>query len=1173
MYLAWMNGQYQIVRTTSHPPGHPARNTVKSGDILQQQQLSTISHNGGPCNRQWNGFNWQMRQVSHQTGVKNNDYQTPHVSLQNRSCNLQGGQYLPVMNKCENSVNYSTIQNLSDMKIKTCHQGKQLPRQQFNVLQYSQSTVPQACTMSAPQHIRDNKDLYKAANQSSSKTSVSSTPATSFPVSQLVSVAESSTARNANIALVNNAAHGLHPSNHSGPHNMPYFHILKSLQILHDSRMTQKTQSTSTILDSNKTCGAPAAGPLPNINETEKSLPLLQQFLETATGKQNDRSDTSREVAIVRPLTSSCNTNTCASKCPTTPKSGSLLVQKQKTMQREHFKSSNEVLYQPKSKHCPTLHMQATKHANDHRVGACAQKLVTLEATEKDKRDNEKGQYFKSSIVIPDQPQSKQCPTLYMRTANHADDHGIGACAQKLVNIEAPEKDTGDQNTRQDTQPEPEDSIHKLSSLPTTQWTAKELQSLLEVNVHEEESNKSKKDGRRQILSLFYANNVLNLVTLIRTSSHGDLVRDVGAFCGDHLTDDTVVLTQVEPSFTSQLKNFHVFKDGEVYSELPYSSSWLNKNELDYIDKEFGPNKYRSLIDNQPDSVTVESVPSQTAAKVPGPVIEQVDYDSTDSDELYSFEIKVLSPEEAKTIFEQGRVGTSQCMATFSKLEAVSNTSVVDNPPKDLEATSSSHAKTGIQQFCCIAKWKEMVCGSETLLEKCQCDQLCNLTKLSSETERNSQQMDCQEEMIVSDLQSHSPFKHVESKSEKKTISSIPTINWDEICNTVSETFELSYDEETDMNIQKLNESQPIIILENDATNLSSCERDLHNQLPDNEDGKEAQLKTAESCQSTDTHISGEKTPVLLPLEGNCEQAQKAPDKTKSPLEHQMLCDSQAVGQTTISITQTKENQQRKRKRLSCPAAIIPYLKKLINTKKQDSNISKSLKISVDRDPLESGRTVQLALFGSLPRATIPNSCKETEAPPEVIYANISPFKRKTGECAPTSDDSATKGIPKKTCSSAGQMKQRIKRKAKHTLLSSTTGKRKKLVKNWPQNDKDFDTHLRKSTGHDRRKNEHGSQALLPNQGSVLKFSVLPNSFSFEDTSKDEKETTECCPDNPSPEPEKESLIKKITVDVWSSLPGQDNHPVHHRITSSSSNVFAEFQKKYMMMSQPSMAQ
>ncbi|XP_061773797.1 uncharacterized protein LOC133563600 isoform X2 [Nerophis ophidion] len=1167
MYLAWITRHNQIVQTNSHLPAYHASNTVKSGDILQQQQPSTISHNGGPSNGRT--INWQMRQVSHQTaGVRNNGYQMPHVNMQNRSCNQQGGQYFPVMIECKNPVNYSTIQNLSDMKIKTCHQGTPLPRQQFNMLQYSQTTVPQPCTMSAPQHIGNNKDLYKAANQSSSKTSVSSTQATSFPVNQLVSVAESPTARYANNALVNNTAHGPHPSNHSGPH-MSYSHINKSGQTLHASRMTQKTQNISTILDSNKTCGSPGAGPLPNINAKEKYPPILLQLIEMAIGKPNDRSDTSREVAIVHPLTSSCNTNTCASKSPTPPESGSLLVQKQKTMQQEHFKSSIEVPYQPQSKHCPTQQMQATKHADDHRVGACAQKLVTLEATEKDKGDNIKGHYFKSSIIIQDQPQSKQCPTLYMRAANHADDRGIGACAQKLVNIESPEKDKGDKNTQQDTPPEPEASVHKLSSLPTAQWTAKELRSLFDVNVHEEESTKSKQDCRKQIISLFYAHNVLNLVTAIRTSSHGDLIRNVGAFCGDHLTDDTVVLTQVEPSFTSQLKNFHVFKDGEVYSELPYSSSWLNKNELDYIDKEFGPNKYISLNDNQPDSVTVESVPSQTAAEVPGPVIEQLDHDSTDSDKMYSFEIKVMSPEEAKTIFEQGRVGTSQCMGTCIKLEAVSNTSVVDNQPKDLTATSSSHAKTGIQQFCCIAKWKEMVCRSETLLEKCQCDQLC--TKLSSETEGTSQQMDCQEEMIISDLDSHSPSKRVESKSEEKTISSIATINWDEICNTVSETFELSYDEETDMNIQKLNESQPIIILENDATNLSSCERDLHNQLPDNEDCKEAHLKTAESCQSTDTHVSGEKTPALLLLEGKCEQAQKAPDKTLSPVKHQMLCDSLPVGQMTVSVTLPKENEQKNRKKLSCPSTIIPYLKKLINKKNQDSNISKSHKISVDRDPSESGRTVQLALFGSLPRANIPNSWKKTEAPPEVIYANISPFKRKR-ECAPTSDDSATTRIPKKACSSTGRMKQRINRKAKHTLLS-TTIKKKKLVKIWHQKDKDFDPHLRKSTGHDRRKNEHRSQALLPIQGNVLKFSVLPNTFSFEDTSKDERETTECCPDNPSPEPEKERLIKKITPVLWSPPPDQDNHPVHHGINSSSSSVFAEFQKKYKMMSQPSMAQ
>ncbi|XP_054633618.1 uncharacterized protein si:ch211-106e7.2 isoform X2 [Dunckerocampus dactyliophorus] len=1186
MLLAWINGQYQILGPRSHPSAEHAHNTVNPGPTQ-----TAVFYNGGHYNEPKS--NCQITQVPHQTVGGNNVYQMPHVTFQNPFCNLQGRQPFPVTKPTP-----------------PCQNDMSLYRNQSYYLHDNGSTGTQAFSLSSVQHTRINQGMYQVANQAVSKTGVSSTTATALNVRQGIGGVES------NISLVNNAVHGLHPYNHSGPHSMassvPCYvasSFPSSTNIPNAFSSNEKTQPLSTLFDGTNTNGSPAAGSQHNSNGTrlqastdlqtttgqqndslKKKRPatplttlLTQLLLEPSPHKQNDKSNSSREVAVVHPLTSSCNKVNHESKCPTPPESLSFpIVDKEKNMQQEHCWSSHEISSEPQSKQCQSMPTQATIYAPD---------TVTK-------------------------------------------DHCFRPSDEKLVIPEAPEKDKGDNNKGQDMPPDPKASIYELSSLPTTLWTLEELLNLLEPERLEELSDQSKNlDFRRQILSLFWDNSLKNMITVARTTYYRDVLKEVGLFCLN-LKEDTVVLSQVQPSVISQLKNVQVLKHGEVYSELPYNSSWLNKNEqLDDIDKEFGPNIHQLLSVNLSDEVPTVNVPSQPASAVPKPIAEPED-GSTHSDPLYSFEIKVLPPEEAKAIFEQGNGVTLQCMETLSEPEPVPNTAVVeqqgnggtlqcmetlsepepvpntavveqqgngvtlqcmetlsepepvpntavveqqgngvtlqcmetlsepepvpntavvDEPLKDRDVTSSSHMETNIQQFCCIEKWKEILCGSETLLDKCKCGQVCDLRKSNSENEGKSDQMDCKELIILPDLQPHSLL---ESKSEDKTISSIP-ISWLEICNKVSQTFDLSnYNEETDdLNKLMLNESQPTIIVENKAANISSSEKDLHNQMSDDEDC-EAPLKPAERCQSTDSDFSGEET-LVLPVDGNCEQAQNASsDIAKSPWEQQMSCHVRTGGQTAIGLTQTHESESRKRKRQSSPDTLFPSLKKLIQKRELDSHISKSSKISVpgtDCEPSVPGKTVQLVLFGSLPRErrSISKRCQETAMPPEVVYAHISPLKRKPAKCASTLDYSATKRIRNKMRSSPGKKKHRIKLKAKNTILSSTTGRQKKNSQKSSINHKDFDAELTNSAHNDRRKNECGTQALLSIQENVLKFSVLPNSFSFEDELKGKKETTECCP-----------------ADVWGPLPGKEYYPEPHRATSRSSNVFAEFQKKYMEMSQ-----
>lgn len=296
-----------------------------------------------------------------------------------------------------------------------------------------------------------------------------------------------------------------------------------------------------------------------------------------------------------------------------------------------------------------------------------------------------------------------------------------------------------------------------LSSVPTVPWTSAILSKCLEYA----EKEMCKRDfptvhSGSQCLNMFWDGSIANLAGLLRTGWYKNLITCVTKFIYEHVTPDTVILSQVKKNFNS----YHVLQHDEVYSEPePYKSSWLNVNEqLDDIDKEFGFQwslKHRLHVlesDSQPDQVgTGNSIPAQTESeasiRVSSPT-ELEPVDSSDekqassvstqtvspsktecvdsSDPYYSFEIQVLPSDEAQLIFEQLKSKMPQRMDTNRLPEKVTRSSLEGELPDVIDVTlNDSRPKKKsvfpIEQVCCIDKWMNRIMGSSTPSFKCQC--------------------------------------------------------------------------------------------------------------------------------------------------------------------------------------------------------------------------------------------------------------------------------------------------------------------------------------------------------------------------------------------------------------------------------------------------------------------
>ncbi|XP_039989023.1 uncharacterized protein si:ch211-106e7.2 [Xiphias gladius] len=571
--------------------------------------------------------------------------------------------------------------------------------------------------------------------------------------------------------------------------------------------------------------------------------------------------------------------------------------------------------------------------------------------------DSAGSQYFSQKQLCADDKGSEQ--TIKLQVDQH-----VAPAAQQSRNSEVPLSQNANMD-KSEMPAVPKACFFDLSSIPTSPWKAVALINLIQdaEKAQMELQNFTKFSSQSKLLSMFWVGNIKMLVCKLKTGWYKDLITDVKNFLSKHVTSDSVILSQVKNSSWEQLESYHVLKDNEVYSELPYRSSWLNVNEqLDDIDKEFGfPWSFRYCLQtlesgSQPDPVgTVSSIPAEIVSEVPKKVLSQTEcedkqastIESTSSqtssplrrpesadcsDPYYSFEIQVLPPEEAKIIFGQVQTQSKikQSMDMDSPPEKVMKSSVEDELP-DLRHVTLSDSElenkvvSPIEQVCCIARWMEKIVGSDTpSLSKCQCKKEqshkdCTDRTLDKEetTVQNNDKL-C---AIRSESKFHSAIKgENQVKAGENTDNQIITCSWSDLWNDISVTIDLTEDDEKPhshsdketKNIShiSINDSQSSIILKSESEDeyLSSSESEIPNQIPEfgipmsdpEEEYVQDQLITAGSSQSS----SSDNTKKEIKKVFNSEVASHMPD----PEEH---CAQGQLTSTDVEESSFETNEEK----------------------------------------------------------------------------------------------------------------------------------------------------------------------------------------------------------------------------------------------------------------------
>ncbi|XP_059192103.1 uncharacterized protein si:ch211-106e7.2 [Centropristis striata] len=823
--------------------------------------------------------------------------------------------------------------------------------------------------------------------------------------------------------------------------------------------------------------------------------------------------------------------------------------------------------------------------------------------------------------------------------------------------------------------------LFELSSLPTVGWTHAKLTRLIK-KVENAQEKAPLKDSTKphpitQMLSMFWDGSLEKFQAELKTGLYKKLVCDASEFQRNHTTPDSVVLSHIKYKLWWQVKRYHVLKHDEVYSELPYKSSWLNVNlQLDDIDKEFDfpPSLKHHLHTLESGSEVSDELLSST--ELEPLVLSEEEEDSTaspskmesddSSDPYYSFEIQVLPPEEAKVIFEQSKSKLPQSMEKDNQPQKVTKSSVEDELSKIIDTSLSekepkNKPASQIEQVCCISKWIEMISGSlPESLSKCKCKTKQSHKNITDKT------LVC---AIRSDGQLYSATNgDNQANSREKFDKQVVTLGWSEQCSELSDVIDLT---ENDDNPHSDSDKEPEDI---SHMSISSCqssttltcenkddlfgsEKEMFCQMPDfMSDSEKALVKVTESSQScgsdetetktlsrSDTEIrpdpevdnvqdqlastgnaqsytsvtrdtemeslfssENEVARQMSDLEEKCRQAQLT-YKNKSSLETEEITQSIVTGALQTACTGNNETVERNRKRQRSPDRFPEFFNKPKKSKSFEGNSQSGKFFSAT-----PARTADLVLFGSTPKAKCVSvsSWKSDVSspegvsyavtrPPTVLTVNLSPLKIKYNE---TGESSVKHKIYEKWSRSfqPTKMRRKNKLKTKKCAYGSLSGwrhkndmtvssemkildgqpkfclnlkRRRSVIDEHKHKEEAKRTTLIQSADQERRQADSGSDAAVPLQSKdVLKFSVLPNTFDFQDGSFRKKKPTHPVPYKPDPVGKKDQRHRPIvsTRGIWFPNPEKKYRPLSPAVPKTSS-LFNEYQKKYKKKTVPYM--
>ncbi|XP_072291742.1 uncharacterized protein [Eucyclogobius newberryi] len=728
-----------------------------------------------------------------------------------------------------------------------------------------------------------------------------------------------------------------------------------------------------------------------------------------------------------------------------------------------------------------------------------------------------------------------------------------------------------------------------LSSVPTTEWTLEKLHleiKLREASLNEKSENTiepvDQQQAVKELIRRFWNGGLKNILIAARSGGFFHQTEEFKEVCRT-LTEDTVILSQRKSQNDLNAK-YHVLQQDEVYKEeIPYISSWLNTNsQLDDIDKEFGlpfffkcsqeygehadtqggvqDNSEAGLksvnseeavtqsdkldqgiksVDSKSNNIDVEIQNESKLSETDSPKdgdenqcdsnVESSDPNVESSDPSYSFQIEVLSPAKAKVIFEQ----LDPQMACPSKLEAT-------EPNAQNDAKRPTCSATTLETVCCIEKWKEKVFGlaSEGTC-KCKVINDDEEPQLHS-ADDNSWTMDFFD--LTNDDSPTVPPKATGDMQEGRSPdnkSAILVLSESEDEDQVSKDDQTSQSKDNEQNFAKSAEEPHVVSSDKNALDtLMLLFHISENAVSETTCTKEQKMKE----QNEDCRMKMEKPAILQhsPSDDLNKLGKKAdediPDLSSSHPSKKLKPSSHLRSQTIFE---------------------------------SFSKCRKTASIS----------SVELTLFGSRQEKCASQNTRRSHSwydkslqPPERIYVNMNPSTNDQ-EKEPLSKVSVKRRIHENWMKSFPLATIKIRKKNKNfAIVGKFTSPSKIKLKGSKRKAKDSDDGL-----HRKRRRTRGVEKSVdlikkldievkPLEENILKFNVLPSTFSFEDEPQNVDSMTDSTADektSPGKAAVKTLVLK--TQGAWRHE-SRDKSPVQSTASSTESlGLFQEFQKKHKM--------
>ncbi|XP_034032901.1 uncharacterized protein si:ch211-106e7.2 [Thalassophryne amazonica] len=749
---------------------------------------------------------------------------------------------------------------------------------------------------------------------------------------------------------------------------------------------------------------------------------------------------------------------------------------------------------------------------------------------------------------------------------------------------------------RRSTPTDPNTCLQEDTPVQTVLWTLAKLGQLIEgtTTAKTKSENVANVSGISKLLSMFWDGKLNNLICELRSGLFKDVMKEVKEFNSKYLMSDTVILSQIKRESWDKLQqSCLVLKPNDVYREEPYKSSWLNVNEqLNDIDDEFGLPfclRYYHMqpFENHRETDPVEIItrnPAETMSKVTSTQTKvekgncatedanvaetstehPLEAESPDSvDMCYSFKIQVLPPEEAKVLFQQG----PQKKATEDQPATLLN-ATEDKPPEIAEENGS---KPAIEEFCCIAKFMEILEHGSSLRCSCQCK--AGPSQEDVEMVLHKDKKEVQNEENPRQVKSDDKIYHVvedDGAADKR-----PKIfNWPEVCSEFGDIVELTGDDaiftscpdrepESITVLSEGDSSSIILISESEDENLFSSETDMPNKGENPEEALAHELEPVQTNEQRSSDVETETENSSSEDEISTRSSDVKEVELKSPAVPQKLLESQAQTQSHVtmkvnlqqplSLAGTHGTSGIKRRGLRSPERFFSFLKSRKKTKPSVKDVAEDVSVSAVDGP--KGRTVELALFGSAPqeddvlkvgsRSHIASTDLFPEhgpKPPEVISVNLNPLPKMCRETAQTTSPYSVKQRIYEKWKALSPVKLKYRQKfqtqncaALSEVRHETDGpscKKELSDRRFCSGKRKHHLSLARSSsykglgpGPKRRKKEafalkqsaeehvgcdpgNGSRSVLPLQEkNVLAFSVLPNTFNFKDMPNERNDT------------------------------------------------------------------